>query len=219
MNSSINSSYTFNYSQPSEYQLSHDSVFLAQKVFECLSVVDLENKQALDICAGCGVVGMDFLFHRRIRGLTVPGTFDFLEVQRTYLEHFYENVIRLGPIDSKLNFLNINYNELQNNQYAQRYDLIVCNPPYFQVNQGRLSPNQFKNRCRFYIDSDLKNLLFGIAVSLKQTGSCYILLRDLHQHGWNTITEAKKISKGRLQIEIIEEVRRAYILRLQHLKI
>lgn len=77
---SINSHFTFNYSQPEEYRLSHDSVFLAREIFEQLSALDLAGKRGLDVCAGCGIVGLDFLFHRRAAGQSVPEIFDFLEV-------------------------------------------------------------------------------------------------------------------------------------------
>ena len=82
--SSINCHYTFNYSQPSGYRLSHDSVFLARSVHEHLAEVNLNNTKALDICSGSGIIGLDFLFHRREAGKDIPDSFDFLEVQNDY---------------------------------------------------------------------------------------------------------------------------------------
>ncbi|MBV2168118.1 MAG: hypothetical protein KUL82_05355 [Bdellovibrio sp.] len=61
--SSINPHYTFHYSQPEEYRFSHDSVMLARKVFERVSASAMENWRGLDLCSGCGIVGLDFLFH------------------------------------------------------------------------------------------------------------------------------------------------------------
>lgn len=216
--SSINTHYTFNYSQPSEYRLSHDSVFLSRNVYEHLGNKDLNNTRALDICAGVGIVGMDFLFHRRAANKNVPASFDFLEVQNIYFEHFIENQKRLGTLDTRLNFLNRNYNDLQMSEFNSIYDLIVCNPPYFLPSQGKLSPSEFKNRCRFFIDSDLKNLLLGVFNCLKKDGVCYMILRDLSQHGWNMFEEAQKISEGYLKIETLGDIRRTRFLRLTSLK-
>ena len=61
--SSINNFFTFNYQQPNEYHFSHDSVFLARKAFEYVQSNYTSYDQVLDLCAGCGVVGLDFFFH------------------------------------------------------------------------------------------------------------------------------------------------------------
>lgn len=214
MTSSINTHYTFNYSQPSEYRFSHDSVFLSRKIFEHLVHANLNHARALDICAGAGVVGMDFLFHRRAAGQDVPNCFDFLEIQDVYLQHFIENQKRLGKIDSQLSFFNRNYNDLQMEAFESHYDLIVCNPPYFLSTQGKASPSEFKNRCRFFIDSDLKNLLLGIYNSLKKNGVCYMTLKDLPQHGLSMLTEAQKICSDKLKIEKLGDIRGTLFLRL-----
>ena len=212
--SSINPHYTFNYSQPEEYHFSHDSVFLSRRIFEQMSEVDLNSTRALDICSGSGIVGMDFLFHRRQAEQSVPSYFDFLEIQDEYRNHFVENKNRLGPINTQFEFVHRNYNDLLSKEFKEKYDLIVSNPPYFFTWQGKLSPSEFKNRCRFFIDSDLKNLLLGISHSLKKSGSSYMLLRDLPEHRWNVITEAERICEGLLNIHILGDVRGTHFVKL-----
>lgn len=211
---SINSHFTFNYSQPEEYRLSHDSVFLAREVFERLSALDFTGKQGLDICAGSGVVGMDFLYHRRAAGQSVPESFDFLEIQEIYEQHFAANCERMGPIATRLNFLRCNYDKLVGPEYRGVYDLIVCNPPYFIPGQGKLSPSEFKNRCRFFIDSNLQNLLAGVANSLKPEGICFMTLRKLHEHGLDILAEARNIGENKLQIESAGLIRGTHLLKL-----
>ncbi len=212
--SSINPHYTFNYSQPDEYHFSHDSVFLSRRIFEHLSDVDLTSFRGLDICSGSGIVGMDLLFHRREAGQSMPTSFDFMEIQDAYRPHFEENVKRFGPLDTSLHFVNRNYNDLQTPEFEKKYDLIVTNPPYFFTWQGKLSPSEFKNRCRFFIDSDLKNLLLGIAAGLKETGVSYLLLRDLPEHKWNVLEEAQKICNGYLNVTVLGDVRGTHFLKL-----
>lgn len=212
--SSINPHYTFHYSQPDEYHFSHDSVFLSRRIFEHLSELDLTNFRGLDICSGSGIVGMDLIFHRRAAGQSVPASFDFMEIQNAYRTHFEENVKRIGPLSTKLNFVNRNYNDLQTPEFSKMYDLIVTNPPYFFTWQGKLSPSEFKNRCRFFIDSDLKNLLLGIAAGLKETGVSYLLLRDLPEHKWNVLEETQKICDGHLEMTVLGDVRGTHFLKL-----
>jgi tRNA1Val (adenine37-N6)-methyltransferase len=212
--STINPHYTFHYSQPEAYHFSHDSVFLSRRIFEQLADSDLTDFRGLDICSGSGIIGMDFLFHRREENQSLPRLFDFLEIQDSYIPHFEENVKRLGPIPTQLNFLNRNYDDLQTPEFIGVYDLILSNPPYFFTWQGKLSPSEFKNRCRFFIDSDLKNLLLGIASGLKPTGSSYLLLRDLPEHKWDVIAEARKICTGKLELTVLGDVRGVHFIRL-----
>lgn len=212
--SSVNLYYTFNYSQPAEYRLSHDSVFLSRQVFEKLESLDLTGAAGLDICAGAGVVGMDFLFHRRKAQQTVPERFDFLDVQDVYLPHFAENKKRLGDIPTNLNFVLRNYNDLQTDEFHNKYDLILSAPPYFLPSQGKLSPSEFKNRCRFFIDSDLRNLLLGIHHSLKSSGHAFILLRDLPEHKYNVIREAETICEGLLEFSVLGDIRGTHFVGL-----
>ncbi|MBY0451861.1 MAG: methyltransferase, partial [Bdellovibrionaceae bacterium] len=88
---SVNPHYTFNYSQPEDYRFSHDSVFLAREAFTLTRGQNLANTKVLDLCAGSGIVGLDFLFHRAQAGLSLPSLTDFLEVQEIYRPHFEAN--------------------------------------------------------------------------------------------------------------------------------
>lgn len=204
--SSINPHFTFTYSQPEEYRFCHDSVFLARTVFE---VHPQEKKvlKALDLCSGVGIIGLDYLFHLRFSNREMPHFFDFLEVQNSYRSFFGENVKQLGEIRSELRFLNQNYEVLLNKEYEAQYDLILCNPPYFRLGLGMLSPSEFKNRCRFFIDSDFKTLFQAIHSSMKPDGHAYVLLRDLKENGIDTFKEAESMLRGKRTIEMIANIR------------
>lgn len=206
--SSINPHFTFNYSQPEEYRFSHDSVFLARRVFELYGDKDLEDLKGLDLCAGCGVIGLEFLFHCRKERSVVPAQFDFLEVQaEIYHPHFTKNVESLGMISTAIQFRAQNYSVLLEPENRDQYDLIMCNPPYFFVGQGTLSPSDFKNRCRFFLDSDFATLLNGLEKALKPGGKAFMLLRDQKQHGWSALEEAQKYVSGQVQIQNLGDIR------------
>lgn len=204
--SSINQYFTFNYAQPEEYRFSHDSVFLSRQVFELLPI-DLAETSCLDLCSGCGIVGLDFLYHCKSAGLAMPAVFDFLEVQSLYINYFKENLKTFGSGLPSVNFLNHNYDVLKSETFEKRYDLILCNPPYFRVDQGILSPSEFKNRCRFFIDSDFKTMIEGIHHSLKPEGVAFILLKDLQKHGVNTLIEAQKILAHQRSVTAVANIR------------
>ncbi len=62
------------------------------------------------------------------------------------------------------------------------FDLILANPPYFQKNQGRLSPSDLKNRSRFYLDSDFETFCQLLPALLKPGASANMVFRSLKEH-------------------------------------
>jgi tRNA1Val (adenine37-N6)-methyltransferase len=202
--SSINEHFTFHYSQPEAYRFSHDSVFLARRVFELYADQSIKGKTILDLCAGCGIVGLDFLFSRQTHALDLPRSCDFVEVQEVYAAHFALNRTHIKGVE--LNFLPHNYASA--GLLESNYDLILCNPPFFRPGHGRLSPSEFKNRCRFFIDSDLITLMQVIQRALNQRGGvAYVLLRDLRAHGSDIESEARRALGDSAQLWRIGEIR------------
>ena len=216
---SINPHYTFHYSQPEDYRFSHDSVFMARRVFEDLHERSVQVKKALDLCAGCGIIGLDLLFHTYKAQANTVESFDFIEVQDEYASHFSNNCAslktELNDFTTSLNFLNLNYETaLENPSLKETYDLIVCNPPYFLPSQGKLSDNQFKNRCRFFIDSNLKSLVQFIEYSLAPKASAYLIFHDLKDHKINLLAEIQKICSTKIDMEILPTIRKSEFIRL-----
>ncbi len=200
---SVNPHFTLRYSQPEDYRFSHDSVFLARRVFEILRSENLRGWRVLDLCSGSGIIGMDFLFHLREAGLAMPSRFDFLDVQGVYWDHFLENRGRLGEVLCDLHFFNLNYERLLQPEFANAYDLILCNPPFFTEGSGKLSPSEFKNRCRFFLDSDPDSLFEAVAHSLKPSGSAFVLVREI-----------PKVLPSQLKLEQLPDIRGTNLLRL-----
>jgi tRNA1Val (adenine37-N6)-methyltransferase len=97
--------FTYQYSQPSEYRFSMDSVEMAFR----LGMESRERQLArplrvLDLCAGCGVLGFEFhFFERRIEFV------DFVEVQEEYLPHFAHNRSLVNADPERFRFRLQNY--------------------------------------------------------------------------------------------------------------
>lgn len=173
---SINPHYTFEYSQPDTYRFSHDSVFLARRIFELVRDEMRPDWRVLDLCAGCGIIGLDFLFHCHKELKMAPRVCDFLEIQSEYETHFHVNRERLrtNVPGLELHFFLQNYTH----PLPETYDLILCNPPYFDANSGKLSPHEFKNRCRFFLDASYEDLIAALAAALAPRGQAFVLARQ-----------------------------------------
>lgn len=236
--------YTYQYAQPDQYRFSLDSVELAWQVAQHLRSRPLKKlrlvsaadsgavggdgdplakapsrMQVMDLCAGCGVVGFDFQFH-----IPEIEKIDFVEVQDVYKPYFDKNLemilLRHPHLSDKFfRFIHLNYENLMaDEQYHQRYDLILCNPPYFFPEQGKMSPSEFKNRCRFYLDSSFAKLIESIHYCLAMDGEAYLLLRPLDDHGIDLFAELRALLngpaiQGQLKCENLTMVRGTFLLK------
>lgn len=206
--------FTYNYKQPEQYHFSLDSIYLAKFVAtQIKSHSDLGSLQVLDLCAGCGVIGIELSWQ-------VPAIrqIDFIEVQDIYTDCFYHNMASVNRPELQFRWHLLNYDALHEKNWAGKFDLIVSNPPYFQPGHGVLSPSNFKNRCRFYLDSSFENYIRALEHSLADKGKAYFLLRPLIEHGYDLFSDIQKLLEGTsVTAKKISQVRGADIIFLEKL--
>jgi tRNA1(Val) A37 N6-methylase TrmN6 len=210
--SSLNNAFTYNYTQPDEYHFSLDSIQLAKFVATQLEFYpDLGALRILDLCAGCGVIGIELSWH-----LPALRQIDFIEIQDIYTDYFYQNVANIKRPEMKFRWHILNYDALHKEEWEGNFDLIISNPPYFQLGHGVLSPSQFKNRCRFFLDSTLQNYIRALEHSLARKGKAYFLLRPLKQHGFDLLSDIQKtLQETATTVKKISEIRGTDIILLE----
>lgn len=202
--------FTCDYSQPDSYRFSLDSILLAKAVVRDWQKGP-EKPKILDLCAGCGVIGLELShLHPVFRHL------DFVEVQSSYFSHFQENLGRSPHLQvSEINWYNQNYADLVAPHWSALYDLVVCNPPYFEIQQGRLPPDELKARSRFFIDSDFTTLWTAILNVLKPQGEAYVLVREQKDHGGNRNDLIESLIEKKAKVLSTEDLRGTWLYRIQ----
>lgn len=234
--------FTIEYSQPSEYRFSQDSVEAPLAVAEWASVHLIESSptspaptaaaassgsihkgvsvtRVLDLCAGSGVMGLEFAFHFP-RSVAI----DFVEVQSVYREHFATNAGRMQLAKQargerlEVQWIERNYETLLAPEYRDRYPLVMANPPYFRIAQGMLSPSEFKNRCRFFMDSTPEAFWDVCVHVLKPGGSAFILSRPLDDHGFDVLEEISRRLRYSATVEKWRDIRGTDLLKITKMR-
>lgn len=213
----LNKIYTINYSQPSDYKFSLDSILTPQKISDFLKTIDLKAPLSLlDLCCGSGVMGLELQFH-----FPYFKKIDFVDIQQIYKEHLEYNFFEFKrkhpdkfPNDLDSKFFCEDFQKFENIN-MKKYNIIVCNPPYFRLGQGKNAGNKFKQRSRFMSQEEFKNLYYSLENLLAAGGHAFVLLRDLTDHGIDLIEELKNLKLQQSQFEILDQIRGTFLVHLE----
>ena len=176
------------YSQPDFYTFSEDSIHLAR--FAIAKLAGVDGFSLLDLCAGCGVVGLEIaqasLGYKKI---------SFLEAQAAFLESLNANISELA-LSHKTEVLSNKFQDIS----SGGWDYIVCNPPYYDETKGRPSSDVQRHMCLHYPKDFPEQLVSFIKKSLKDNGRAWVCLNRKHQTApWENI-----FNSSSLKIELID---------------
>ncbi|MFN8370606.1 MAG: RsmD family RNA methyltransferase [Bacteriovoracaceae bacterium] len=178
----------WNYSQPNFYKFNEDSILLTKYLIEN-SVGKFDR--ALDLCAGCGVLGIELLSHNIISSC------DFLEYQNNFLEHILHNLNLLEEpkLDTAIHIGSMSEFLASNrDKFYKKYDLIISNPPFFNIEDYKVSESNIdRNYCRFFIKDNQDIFFEFIANALKEKGECYFLFRGEIKSSKYNIKKVKEL--------------------------
>jgi tRNA1Val (adenine37-N6)-methyltransferase len=181
------------YVQPDFYRFSEDSLHLIRTLEE-LNLIHTEK--IMDLCAGCGVVGLEYAL--RSKAIT---QLDFCEIQNEFISFLEKNkkIFLNERVNSRV--FHESYKDLLKRvELNGLYDCVIANPPYFHLGHGIESPNVLKNKCRFFMDASLEELLQVYSYLLKVDSAGFMVIRNDQKFMNDEIQRLKKTFSNTLRI-------------------
>lgn len=146
------------YQDDSLYKFTSDSVLLSK-------FAKVKKGDAVaDFCAGSGIVG----FHLYALNAELIKSVTFFEMQRPLFE-LSKKSIEYNSLGEKFSAVNVKLQDI-GTEYAEKFSLIVCNPPYMPKGHGFTEENRQIAVCRTELTLSLAELSFAIGRSLKYGG-------------------------------------------------
>ncbi|MEX0798360.1 MAG: methyltransferase [Bacteriovoracaceae bacterium] len=194
------------YLQPKFYRFSQDSLWLAQTAADTIMSPGRDKLPAslLDIGSGCGVIGIE-----AANKLSSIQSLTLLEPQEEFAQYLKLNLDMLETSPK----VELSLSTIKNYAPPKKlFDLVLCNPPYFNLNESRLSPDKKRARCRFFLEESLLEFAEEALRLTAPEGEAYILARESNPD----VAKVLKVWKD--QIEVAAKSRGVLILNLFHEK-
>ena len=144
--------------QNKEYCFTKDSIDLAKF---CNSK---SGDNVLELCAGCGVISFYAFALNKFSKLYLN------ELQTAFCQTIDKN-IKLNNMQDKAFLLPGDLNELKAQNFEKKFDVIICNPPYFK--NGSVAKTPY-NICKYEISVTLKDVISKARELIKDKGKLYL---------------------------------------------
>jgi len=148
------------YQSPNGQSVTSDTAFIVETV---LQEFPLQEARVLELGSGNGIISL--MLKQAPKNWQITGL--ELQPQLTWLSQ--KNAELLG---FDLNFIN---GDLKNFLANNKFDMIVSNPPYFPVKDGRISPVEERAISRHEIKCDMLDVLKSVKRNLKLTGAAFLI--------------------------------------------
>jgi len=195
------------YLQPEFYRFSQDSIYLASKASQLFSTYfstySCDQIKILDLAAGCGVVGLEFIQKIKCqRELEKIVSLDFLEAQEAFIPFLAKNIdwVRSHFKNNiKMSILHQSFQTFSD----ERYNFVISNPPYFEEDSGLLPFEMKRRMARFFHDSSFAEYLYSLGRILLPGGIAVFLnckekvrLTVLHSTPWLEVLSVDESQVG-----------------------
>ena len=147
------------------YRFSVDSILL-------LNFIRVKNyEKIIDLGTGSGIIPL-LLFSKR-KGLSIHG----IEIQKD-LADMARRSVELNKLQNGITIIQEDFRNLKNIFKNQQFNVLVSNPPYISVGQGKINPSNSKAIARHEIKGDLEDIISVSNYLLKDKGRIYLIYRS-----------------------------------------
>jgi tRNA1Val (adenine37-N6)-methyltransferase len=151
------------YQRKKGYRYSTDDVVTASEAMRVARDATRPVKHFLDLGSGIGCVGIPLA--TQLPDLQFTG----VEVQDTSVALFVENV-KMNNIASQTQLIHSDLRSLGHHPLG-KFDLISATPPYFNLNQGKVPPDEQKAACRFELAGTVADYASVAKAHLNENGT------------------------------------------------
>mgnify|MGYP000144319296 CR=1 FL=1 len=147
------------------YRFSVDSILL----FNFIKVKNYEK--IIDLGTGSGIIPL-LLFGKK-EGLSIYG----IELQKD-LADMARRSVELNKLQNDIIIIQEDFRNLKNIFKNQQFDVVVSNPPYISLGQGKINPSNSRAIARHEIKGNLEDIISVSNYLLKNKGRIYLIYRS-----------------------------------------
>jgi len=128
------------------YRFSIDAVALAN------SIKPSKHEQILDLGTGCGVIPI--ILAHTYPDITLIG----VEIQKELVDLANHN-ITINNFNHRIKIIHTDMKNLKGNGFCTPITRVICNPPYWTLQSGRMNPNEQRAIARHEIHATLNDIV------------------------------------------------------------
>lgn len=194
------------YQDSEMFNFSLDSILLPNFV-----TLNKKIKTILDI--GCGNLPISLILTTKTLAKITA-----VEIQPDVYDIALKN-LNLNHLADRIHLINADIRDLYNNLETESFDVIVCNPPFFKVNQSsHLNKNDYKTIARHEINLNLDDIFKISRKLLKNNGSIAIVHRPERLIDIIDAMQKYNITPKKLQLVYPKKDKEANILLIEGTK-
>ncbi len=151
------------YQDTDMFNFSIDSLILAR-----LSNLKITIKKILEIGTNNGIISI--VLAKRSPNLEITA----LEIQAEAVELANENFI-INKVDKNINLINTDFNLWYSNNKTNKFEAIICNPPFYKLADHKINPNKKLEIARHESKLTAEDIFSKSANLLINKGSLHII--------------------------------------------
>lgn len=188
------------------YQDSDSYCFTSDAVHLANFVKASKNAKVIDLCSGSGVIGILVFVKNHIDSVKL------VEIQ-SHLAKLSEDSVKYNNLQKNIEIINKPLQNISDEIGKEKYEIVVCNPPYKQVGENLKNVKQDIAIARHEIKVTLEEIICEAAKLLKFGGKFYTILKE--ERLCDLITLSRKYNLEPKELRIITSVKGANVVMMQ----